>query len=170
MLLGVCILFQNSSGHSCLRQILCTQSTLAVTCFRFCAASQPTDSISVASTVNRNARQAKWRLKLEPGTNGKSEAANPISITLLLDSNRALSHKLLSETVIQKLDLVHVSQRSIRTQKDTNITKLTFCCRFGFIRFKWLGIDDSDNVCDLKWRVKCPRNFRPPPCVLPSVA
>ena len=35
---------------------------------------------------------------------------------------------------------------------------------FGFIRLAWPCFDDSVDICDLKWRLKCPRNFRPLGC------
>ena len=38
---------------------------------------------------------------------------------------------------------------------------------FGFIRFVWPCLNDSDDICDLLWRIKCPRNFRPPLWILP---
>ena len=73
-------------------------------------------------------------------------------------------------TVTQKLDLDQTSERSIRTRKDTNIIKLTFLvANFGFIRFIWPWLDDSDDVCDLKWRVKCPSSFRPSPWIIPPL-
>ena len=42
------------------------------------------------------------------------------------------------------------------------------CTNFGFIRFVWPCLDDSD-ICDLLWRIKCSRNFRPPLWILPRV-
>ena len=30
-------------------------------------------------------------------------------------------------------------------------------------------LDDSDDIFDPKWRLKCPRNFRPPPRILPTL-
>ena len=72
-------------------------------------------------------------------------------------------------TVTQKLDLDQMSEKSIRTLNDTNMIKLTLSvANFGFIRFVWPYLDDSDDICDLKWRIKCPRNFRPTPWILPS--
>ena len=29
------------------------------------------------------------------------------------------------------------------------------------------SLDDSDDICDLKYSIKCPRNFRPSPWILP---
>ena len=29
---------------------------------------------------------------------------------------------------------------------------------------------DSDDICDLKWSIKCPGNFQQPPWILPSSA
>ena len=78
--------------------------------------------------------------------------------------------------VTQKLDLDQMSERSIRTLKDTNIIKLTFLLHiYGFFASydpDWMILmmfptglfasydpDDDSDVCDLKRRVKCPSNF-----------
>ena len=42
--------------------------------------------------------------------------------------------------------------------KDTNMVKLSVA-KFGFTRFVWPCSDDSD-MCDIKWRIKCSKNFR----------
>ena len=34
------------------------------------------------------------------------------------------------------------------------------------MRFVWPCLDDSDDIRDLQWRIKCPSNFRPPRWIL----
>ena len=70
--------------------------------------------------------------------------------------------------VTQKLDLDQMSERSICTLKDTNMMKLTSVANFGFICFIWPCSDDSDDICDIKWDIKCYRNFWLPPWILPT--
>ena len=52
----------------------------------------------------------------------------------------------------------------------TTVSVITVC--------KWVSpqytidctcLDDSAEICDLKWRLKCLRNFRPPPWILPPL-
>ena len=43
--------------------------------------------------------------------------------------------------------------------------KLIFSCEF-WISSVRVTLDDSDAIRDLKWRIKCPRNFRPSPWIL----
>ena len=68
--------------------------------------------------------------------------------------------------ITQKLDLDQMSERS--TLKDTNVIKLTSAADFEFIHFVWPCLDDSDDICGLKWYTECPRNFQPPPWILPT--
>ena len=68
-------------------------------------------------------------------------------------------------TSTQKVDRDQMSERRIRTLMDTNMMTFTFCCKFGFIRFVWPCLDD---ICDLKWRIKCPRNFRQSSWIFPN--
>ncbi len=62
-------------------------------------------------------------------------------------------------TVTQKLDLDQISERSIRTLKDTNIT-LSFASLpptpHPRARFVWPTLDDSSDICDIKWRQNVP--------------
>ena len=74
-------------------------------------------------------------------------------------------------TVTQKLDLDQMSERSIRTLKDTNIIKLTFCCKFWgcslcMTLFWWFWWYLWPKKAFKKWL----RNFRPSPWILPSIA
>ena len=72
-------------------------------------------------------------------------------------------------TVTQKLDPDLMFERSIRTIKDKNMEqKSLFVEIVGFMRFVWPCLDDSDDIRDLQWRIKSPRNFRPPPWILPT--
>ena len=73
-------------------------------------------------------------------------------------------------------------ERSICTLKDTYththththtsvyiyMIKLTSVANFGFIRFIWPCSDDSGDICNRKWDIKCPRNFQLPPWILPT--
>ena len=53
---------------------------------------------------------------------------------------------------------------NVYKEQDTSKIKLTFrVAYFGFVRYVWPCLVDSDDILDLKWRIKCPRNFRPPP-------
>ena len=66
-------------------------------------------------------------------------------------------------TVTQKLDLDQISERSICILKDTNITlSFVFFSSSFSPRFVWPTLDDSSDICEIKWRQKWPRNFRPP--------
>ena len=67
-------------------------------------------------------------------------------------------------TVTLKLDLDQMFERSILTQKDTNMIKLTFCCKFWV--YSLPCADDCDDTRDIKWRLG---NFRPPPWTLPRI-
>ena len=50
----------------------------------------------------------------------------------------------------------------------TNYNQTHFCCKCGLIREIWTClIDFLFWFCDTKWRLKSPRNFRPPPWLLP---
>ena len=56
------------------------------------------------------------------------------------------------------------SRSNVWKEQDTSKIKLTFrVADFGFIHYLWPCLVDSDDIRDLKWRLKCPRNFRPPP-------
>ena len=53
------------------------------------------------------------------------------------------------------------------SEEKTDVVKLTFCCKFCVWFQIWPRLDDSD-ICGIKWRWKCPMNFRPPPSISPS--
>ena len=44
-----------------------------------------------------------------------------------------------------------------------------FCCKCWFhsLDLIWHCLSDSDDICDPKCHIKCPRNFRPSPWILP---
>ena len=53
--------------------------------------------------------------------------------------------------------------------KDTDVIKLTFCCKFWlYLLNKIVWVIVMISVMQ-KWCLKCPRNFQPPPLILPIV-
>ena len=61
-------------------------------------------------------------------------------------------------------------ESSIRTIKEKNMEyNSLFVEIVWFISFVWPCLDDSDDIRDLQWRIKCPRNFRPSPWILPRL-
>ena len=46
--------------------------------------------------------------------------------------------------------------------------KLIFVANVGFICYIRPCLNDSDDICDQKWCLQCPRNFQQSPSILPS--
>ena len=62
----------------------------------------------------------------------------------------------------------NVWKENTHTNMRTQIrSKLTFSCEFWIYSLR-ATLCGSDAICDLKWRIKCPRNFRPSPWILPK--
>ena len=68
--------------------------------------------------------------------------------------------------VTRKLDLDQTSMTHTHTVRHKCDKNSLVVANFGFICLIWLSLDDSDDICDPEWRLKCPRNFRPPPWIL----
>ena len=67
--------------------------------------------------------------------------------------------------VTQKLDLDQMSERGIRMIRTDGhkYDKTQFLLQI----VARLSLDDSDDICGLKWRIKCPSNFHISPRILP---
>ena len=51
----------------------------------------------------------------------------------------------------------------------TDCNKTHFCCKFVIHSLDTSCLTDLNDVRDSKWHVKCPRNFQPPPLILPKI-
>ena len=60
------------------------------------------------------------------------------------------------------------ARRYSETRSRSNITGVN-CGNFWLYSLDTTVLDDSDDACDLKWRIKCPRNFRPPPWIIQQI-